>query len=171
MTMWLVTHLLGFTVAASGELIPRATAAPQGQQQARDNCQLVTPGDAAGILGGTPKTAANGTTCTYEVQGQSLQLLIRTEAWAGETGGAWAIFQLQHAKIEEGQARRANPVMHVEPSLGANAVSVQSNDSYYVLVPVKKTLLEMEVRDRGKSIPATLSDKTRNLAKKIAGRL
>jgi len=171
MTMWLVAHLLGFTLAASGELIPAATAAPQGQRPPHDNCQLVTPGDAAGILGGTPKMAANGIACAYEVQGQSLQLLIRTEAWAGETAGAWAIFQLQHAKIEEGQARRANPVMHDEPSLGPDAVSVQSKDSYYVLVPVKKTLLEMEVRDKGKSIPAALSDKTRDLAKKVASRL
>lgn len=135
----------------------------------------MTPEDAAGILGGTAKAVASGTICTYQVQGRSLQLLIRTEPWAGETEGAWAIFKLQHAKMEGGQARGTNPSLLPEPSLSAtlsaHAMSVQSKDSYYVLVPVKKTLLEMEVRDKGKSIPAALSEKVRGLAKKVAGQL
>jgi len=57
--------------------------------------------------------------------------------------------------------------MQPEPSLGSQAISVKAKDSFYLLVPVKKTLFELELRDQGKTISASAADKLVTLAKQL----
>jgi hypothetical protein len=152
----------------------QAAAAPpteRATEQPNRACQVVSPEEAATILGANAKSVSSAKGCTYQIPGQSIQLAIRTEPWAGERDGAFRIFELEKAKWDEGNSHGDNPPMKPEPSVGGEASSVQNRDSFYLLVAVKKTLLEIELRDKGKVIPSALCDKVRLIAKQAASRL
>jgi hypothetical protein len=162
MKNWIVAGAMGISMAAP--------AAPEAKAPAQGACGVVTSEEAAAVLGSAPKATASGSACTYQVPGESLQLVVRRDAWSGETEGGFRIFQLQQTKMDEGTARKADPAMQAEPSFGAQAVSVRAKDSFYLLAPAKKTLLELEVRDSRKSLAASAPEKLRGLARKVADR-
>ncbi len=134
-------------------------------------CRLVTPDEAASLVGSVATPVPGADRCTYCVRGKSIELAIRTEATVGGADGAYREFVLGKAKWDEGSARGDNPPLGAEPSLGENASSVRNRDSFYFLVRIKKTLLEIELRDKGKPLPPALFEKTRDVVKAAAGRL
>jgi TPR repeat protein len=130
-------------------------------------CQVVSPEEAASVLGPNPKSVSSTEGCTYQVPGHSMQLVVRSELSVGGWNGLMRQKKLLNAKRTESQDESE----HMEPTLGEDASSLQRSDSFYLSVVVKGTLVEIELRDKGKVVPSALFEKVRVIAKQAASRL
>jgi hypothetical protein len=150
----------GFTALLVG--MGLAVAASAQTPTGKNACTLVTPEEAATILGPDPvKNEINGI-CLYEAKGQKMVLKID----APKTGVTKALQQMPKALVPQGGG-----TVREEPGVGPDAysTSIKGAQSIYMLKGSVATYISIAT-DAAHPFPDML-DKLRPIAKKALGRL
>lgn len=149
----LVTLGMGLIAATASGQTPAAKSA----------CRFVTLDEAAAILGSRPEMSERDQQCDYVVPKQSMRLAVRFEDYGGIPPSIFLGFPRKSADPNATQD---------EPSLGQAAFSTRTPTSIDIYVGAKTLLIHVGILEAdGKSVPASMLDKLRDVAKKAMGRI
>jgi HEAT repeat protein len=147
----------------SAEAIAKAIAEIQGSRAYRA-CQLLTPEEAAGVVGALPDRHRQDNACYWVADGKTTQIAVQFEL----SGGPEAVRRMKEwtrpQKVQQGFT------VTDEPSLGAGGFLAKNKESIYFFFPAKGTILSVVILDDAGTTQAQV-DGLRALAKKAASRL